>query len=64
MEEVYNWKVKETCKLREKNKELEEKLKLFDDAKKKNKLLEEKVKKLDEESIMLKKEFSNLKQEK
>ena len=27
MEEVHNWQVKETCKLREKNKELEENVK-------------------------------------
>ena len=31
VEEVHNWQVKETCKLREKNKELEEKLIFFDD---------------------------------
>ena len=37
--------MKETCKPREKNKELEEKIKLFDDAKKKNKVLEESVRK-------------------
>ena len=38
VEEVHNWQVKETCKLREKNKVLEEKLNLFDDVEKKNKV--------------------------
>ena len=37
VEEVHNSQVKETCKCREKNKELEEKLKLVDDAEKKKK---------------------------
>ena len=44
VQEVHNWQVKETYKLREKNKELEEKLKLFDDAEKRNKVLEENLK--------------------
>ena len=56
--------MKETCKLREKNKELEEKLNLFDDAEKQNKVLKENVKKLEEENSMLKKDLSTLKQEK
>ena len=64
VQEVHNWQVKETCKLREKNKELEEKLKLFDDAEKKNKFLEEDLKKCEEENSMLKKELSTLKEEK
>ena len=64
IEEVYNWQVKETCKLREKIKELEEKLNLFDDGKKKNKVLKENVKKLEEKNNMLKKKLSTLKQEK
>ena len=64
VEEVHNWQVKETCKLREKNKELDEKLNLFDDVGKKNKDLEENVKKLEEKNNMLNKELSTLKQEK
>ena len=64
VEEVHNWQVKETYKLREKNKELEEKLKLFDDAENQNKIIEENVKKLEEKNIMLKKELSTLKQDK
>ena len=51
---VHHWEVKETCKLIEKNKELEEKLNLFDGTKKQNKVLEENVKKLVEENSMLK----------
>ena len=54
VEEVHNWQVKEKCKLREQNKELEEKLKLFDDAEKKNKVLEENMKKLEKGNNMLK----------
>ena len=53
--------MKETCKLREKNKESEENLKLLDDAEKKNKILEENVKKLEEENSMLIKELSTIK---
>ena len=64
VEEEHYWQVKETCKLREKNKELDEKLNLFDDVQKMNKDLEENVKKLEEENSMLKKELSTVKQEK
>lgn len=75
-EELIHWKkklakiivensflLKDLCKVEDKNKELKEKLKLFDEVKKKNEDLEENLKRLEEQNNLQLKEIKTLKDE-